>query len=223
MTAVAVGVVLIALTGVLADLPEATLGAVVLMAAWGLVDLTNIRRILSVSRRDGLLGIAAAVAVAVLGVLDGIFVTVVLSILVLLHEANAVQVRHFGPVTDGGWDDVDGEGQLVHGMLVVHPEGRLYFGNVQRACARIVELVDAHDPDVVVVDGTAVPSMEITAVVALSELAATLEDEGREVWLAGMSDDVVGLTRRAGAPQLERRLHLNLEHAHRAFRDRPSG
>ena len=124
VTAGTVGIVLAALTGVLADLPEATLGAVVLMAAAGLVDTTNIRHLLTVSRRDGLLGVTAAVAVAVLGVLDGIAVTVVLSLLALLHEANLARVRHVGPVPGGGWGDVEDQGRAVPGLLVVHPEAR---------------------------------------------------------------------------------------------------
>jgi SulP family sulfate permease len=85
-TAGVVALTLLVLAPVLDNLPEATLGAVVVMAGLGLASLEGMRRIRSVRLRDWLLACVAVIGVLWLGVLDGILVAVAASLTALIWQ-----------------------------------------------------------------------------------------------------------------------------------------
>ena len=169
-----VALVLTVLTGLLENLAQATLGALVVVAAAGLVKPADLRMIARVRTRDFLLALVAFGGVLVLGVLDGILVAVFVSIAVLLYQANRPPV------------------DVVHeeaGVLVLRPRGRLHFANVRRTNERIVAAIEANDPPpkVVILDVVAVPDLEITAVAALHDLAENLRERGTQLWVASLT------------------------------------
>jgi SulP family sulfate permease len=171
------------LTAVFAELAQATLGAIVLVAATGLVKPAEFRRIRRVRARDATLAMAAFAAVLLLGALEGILVAVLVSMLTLLHEANHPSV-----------DVVDEGGE---GLLVVRPLGSLYFANAARVHDRILELVAAVDPqpEVVVIDGRAMPDIEYTGLEELRALADELGRRGIELWASDLNERPLAMLR----------------------------
>ncbi|HWM12646.1 MAG TPA: SulP family inorganic anion transporter [Solirubrobacteraceae bacterium] len=172
--AAVVVLVLTVLTGLLEDLAQATLGALVVVAAAGLVKVGELRMIARVRTRDFALALVAFAGVLVLGVLDGILVAVFVSIAVLLHEANRPPV------------------DVIHeeaGVMVMRPRGRLHFANVRRTNERVVATLEASDPRprIVILDVVAVPDLEITAVAAMHDLADDLRAHGAELWIASLT------------------------------------
>jgi SulP family sulfate permease len=167
-------VVLLFLTPLFDGLAYATLGAVVLVAVWGLLDTTTLRRIAAIRRRDLWLALVAVAGILVFGVLAGVLIAVVTSMLVLVYGVNRMPVRSSKPAP---------------GLLVLRPEGMLYFANARRVRDRVLELVDSDKaaPGVVVMDGSAVPDADTTALVALAELDEELRRRGIELWLAGLT------------------------------------
>ena len=179
--------VLTVLTGLLEDLAQATLGALVIVAAAGLIKPAELRMIARVRTRDFALTLVAFAGVLVLGVLDGILIAVFVSILVLLYQANRPPV------------------DVVHeekGVLVLRPRGRLHFANMRRTSERIVAAIEAADPppQVVILDVVAVPDLEITAVAGLHELAADLRERGTELWVASLTPAERRMMERYGEP-----------------------
>src|SRR5512133_74937 len=96
------------LASLLADLAQPILGAIVLVAAIGLVNLAPLRRIRSVRQRDFWLGLVAMAGVLTFGVLRGVLMAVLISLLVQLHELDHPRIVAV---------------QSVPGLLVVRPEG----------------------------------------------------------------------------------------------------
>lgn len=92
VTAVVAVLTLTLLAGLLADLAQAILGAIVLVAAIGLVNLAPLRRMRTIRRRDFWLGLVALAGVLIFGVLPGVLVAVLISLLVLLHELDHPRV-----------------------------------------------------------------------------------------------------------------------------------
>ena len=88
VTAAVVVLTLLFLTPLFENLPQATLGAVVIVAVIGLVDLAALRRILAIRVRDFGLALVALAGVLMLGVLQGVLLAVVVSMLTLVHGAN---------------------------------------------------------------------------------------------------------------------------------------
>ena len=182
-----VALVLTVLTGVLENLAQATLGALVVVAAAGLIKPADLRMIARVRTRDFELALVAFAGVLVLGVLDGILIAVFVSIAALLYQANR-------PPVDVIHDEA--------GVLVIRPSGRLHFANVRRANERIVAAIDAADPppQVVILDVVAIPDLEITAIAAMHDLADDLRDRGMQIWVASLTPDERRMIERYGEP-----------------------
>jgi sulfate permease, SulP family len=207
------------LASLLADLAQPILGAIVLVAAIGLVNLAPLRRIRSVRQRDFWLGLVALGGVLTFGVLRGVLVAVLISLLVLLHELDHPHIV---------------AGQSAPGLLVVRPEGRLFFANARRVVDQIAAIVADQQPPprVVLLDLTVVPDLEITALDRLADLAEDLHGQGRILWVAAASQRPLEMLRRAaellGRTDLQSdtgrlgvRLFPTIDEAISAYRDRP--
>lgn len=173
VTAVVVALALTLLASTFSDMPEATLGAIVLVAAAGLVQPQELRRIYEVRRRDAVLGLVALVSVVLLGPLKGILAAVVLSMLTLLFEATRP------PVTS----------RYERGILVVKPEGGIYFANADHVYDAILDVVDReHGPAVLVLDGSAIPELEYTGLEIIFRLGRKLGQRGIELRIAALNE-----------------------------------
>jgi sulfate permease, SulP family len=172
------------LAGLLADLAQPILGAIVLVAAIGLVNLAPLRRIRTIRRRDFWLGLVALSGVLTFGVLRGVLVAVLISLLVLLHELDHPRIV---------------ASERAPGLLVVRPEGRLFFANARRVVDRIAAIVaDTQPPPrVVLLDLGAVNDLEITALERLGDLAEDLHGKGMALWVAAPSQRPLEMLRRA--------------------------
>jgi sulfate permease, SulP family len=207
------------LASLLADLAQPILGAIVLVAAIGLVNLAPLRRIRSVRQRDFWLGLVALGGVLTFGVLRGVLVAVLISLLVLLHELDHPHIV---------------AGQSAPGLLVVRPEGRLFFANARRVVDQIGAIVVDQQPPprVVLLDLTVVPDLEITALDRLADLAEDLHGQGMILWVAAPSQRPLEMLRRAaellGRTDLQSdtgrlgvRLFPTIDETISAHRDRP--
>jgi sulfate permease, SulP family len=172
------------LAGLLADLPLAVLGAIVLVAAIGLVQLAPLRRIRTIRQRDFWLALVALAGVLAFGVLRGVLGAVLISLLVLLHELDHPRIV---------------AGERAPGLLVVRPEGRLFFANARRVLDRITAIIAEQRPPprVVLLDLSAVNDLEITALERLADLAEDLRGQGKALWVAAPSERPLAMLRRA--------------------------
>jgi sulfate permease, SulP family len=172
------------LASLLADLAQPILGAIVLVAAIGLVNLAPLRRIRAIRQRDFWLGLVALAGVLTFGVLRGVLVAVVISLLVLLHELDHPRVV---------------AGERAPGLLVVRPEGRLFFANARRVVDHIAGIAadQRPPPRVVLLDLSAVNDLEITALERLADQAEDLHRQGRALWVAAPSQRPLEMLRRA--------------------------
>jgi sulfate permease, SulP family len=226
VTALVVVLTLLFLTPLFENLPQATLGAVVIVAVTGLVDLAALRRILDIRVRDFGLALVALTGVLVLGVLQGVLLAVIVSMLTLIYGANHPPIEVLGrrPGT-GSWRDLDRhpDDETVPGLMVVRPVASIYFANAPRVRRRLLDLVDAAAPrpDVLLVDFGAVPDIDITALDLLPMVDADLRERGITLWLANINARPLDMLRRLpDAAAWERRLFRELDDAATAFASR---
>jgi SulP family sulfate permease len=202
--AVVVALVLTALTGLLSHLAQATLGALVIVAAVGLIKPAELSLIARVRTRDFILALVALAGVIVFGVLDGVILAVAASIGVLAYQTNRGPVDRLGLDPQTGDLRILSEGEpdgLPAGVVAVRPRGRLFFANARHVCAHVAATVDGEDPrpHLLIIDFAATPDLEVTAVAALHDLAATQRAAGTRVWAAGLSPTEQGMIKRYGA------------------------
>ena len=204
-------------------LPQATLGALVLVTAARLVKTSEFQAIQQFRWVEfGWLLIAFG-GVVVLGTLEGILVAVVISLLVLLTYANHPPVYQVGRMSGTNvfrpLDDYPGD-ETFPGLLLLRTEGYLYFANVPRALEKIDEMIRQRQPHVVAFDCSAVPNIEYTALKLLSESAEKIRLSGAVLWLAALNPDALQVVERTPLGQTlvgHDHLFFNLEQAVEAY------
>jgi len=203
-TALATMLLLAPLLGLL---PDATLAAVVIVYSVGLIEPAEFRAIRGVRAMEFGWALVACAGVLLLGTLQGIVVAIIVSMISLASQTAHPRVSVIGrkrgadvlrPLSPEHPDD-----ETFDGLLIVRPEGRLFFVNAQYVGERIRELVAQHKPRVLAVDLSRVPDLEYSALQALMEGERQLAEAGVEVWLAALNPGVLEMARHAG---LDRRL-----------------
>lgn len=214
------------LAPVLAPMPNATLAAVVIAYSIGLISPAEIKAIRDVRTQEFRWAIAAMVGVLLLGTLKGILVAVLLSMAGLLARANNPRVdvlrrkagtNVFRPVSAEHPGD-----ESFPGLVIAKTEGRMYFANAPVVGERLREIVDAEKPKVLVLDCSAIPGIEYTALKMLAEAEAALRSEGVELWLVSLNPEALEIVQRMPLAQTlgHERMFFNLESAVDAWRAR---
>jgi len=219
---------LLFLAPVLALMPHATLAAVVIAYSIGLINPAEMMAIRRVRTMEFRWALVACLGVMVLGTLKGIVLAIVLSLLALMVIAYDPRVdelrRKPGTHVFRPRSPEHPEDEAIPGLLIVRPEERIYFGNAANVSAKLQALAKASDPKVLLLDCSAVPGFEYTALKMLVEGEERQRKQGRELWLAALNPEALELVRRT--PLAERlgreRMFFTVEQAVDAFQARHS-
>ncbi|MGX9789400.1 SulP family inorganic anion transporter [Mycobacterium sp. MMS18-G62] len=224
---IAVLAVMVLGRGLLGHFPLAALGALVVYAAFRLVDVPEFKRLARFRRSELILALATTASVLLFGVLYGVIVAITLSILDLLrrvarpHDA----IQGFVPGV-AGMHDVDDypEADRVPGLLVYRYDAPLFFANAENFRQRALAAVDSN-PDPVewfVLNAEANVEVDLTALDMLDQLRGELASRGIVFAMARVKQDLrvmldaAGLTEKIG----EDHIFMTLPTAVEAFRSR---
>jgi sulfate permease, SulP family len=226
VTAMVAVAAMLFLAPVIRLIPQATLAAVVIATSVGLVNLPELRAIKRVRNWEFSWALIAIVGVLLLGTLNGILVAVTASLLTLIYQANHPPVYALGrvpgtdvfkPLSAGRLDE-----EVFPGLLILRTEGRVYFANAQAIGDKIWPMVHATKPEVLVLDCSAIPDIEYTALKMLTEADEKLQEQGITLWLAAPNSVLLSAIERAplGKALGDRRLFSSLRQALAAYRER---
>jgi len=193
------------LTGLFFYLPEATLGAIVVHAVWKLIDFKKLSRMLAVRKKDFYAGLASFVGVLIFGILEGVIIGVVLSLLILIYRASFPSATELGRVEIGDREtyvslaDSD-EAQRRNGIVVHRFDADLIFSNANGFADSVREMLYESEPQAfaVVLDCEQMTVIDMTGAMALQELTAELRDNNVDVHLARIHGDAFEVARRSG-------------------------
>lgn len=201
---VGAGVVLILLlflSSLLADLPQAALAAVVVAAAFTLADLGALRHYRKVRKSALAVSLVATAGVILFGVLQGIIVAVALAILLFFQRNWWPQGAVLGEV-DGldGWHSIKvyRDAREIPNIVVYRWEAPLFFANAGQFRQQIRKLVRERDPAWVVIQCEAITDIDVTAAEMLERLDLELNDKGIHMAFAEMRVRLQDLTLRYG-------------------------
>jgi SulP family sulfate permease len=204
-------VFLLFLTPLLAPLPTVALGSIIIVASLGLIDLPAFRFLRQVRSAEFWLAVLTALGVLTVGILQGILVAVMLSLINVIY--------HISRPHDALLDELDASGGTVYrgvadketaltepGLVVYRFDAPLVFANAAFFTERLDELVANAGAGLkcVIFDAEAVSDFDATAAEALENLDANLERLGVELWIARANKplrdllQVTGLTKRLG-------------------------
>jgi MFS superfamily sulfate permease-like transporter len=178
--AASVALLLVLFPSVLADLPQATLAAVVITAAVALADLDALVRFWRVRKTSLLLSLVASAGVVFFGVLEGIVAAVVLSILLFFQSSWWPHGELLGRFEDG-WHSArgpDAGAPPPKDVIVFRWEAPLFFANAGMFRQRLRHHVRHEQARWVVLQCEAVTDIDVTAAEMLERLDIELNEEG---------------------------------------------
>jgi sulfate permease, SulP family len=200
--AAATALVALFLTPLFEPLPEATLGAIVVVAVAGMMKVGKMRQLWQLRRADFWLAAIALVGVLVMPTLPALATAVVISLLMLVWRSSQPRLTFLGRAR-GGLEPVDlrmTPDAVIPGLVIVRPDEMLFFANVTAVRDEIMQAVTDTDPRpaVVLLDLGLTPEVDVPVVEALKDLDQRLVAEGIELWLCSLRPDARQLLDRAG-------------------------
>ncbi len=199
--AVIVILLLVFLPGLLADLPQAALAAVVIMAAVSLADLGVLRRFARVRKSALALSLIATVGVVFFGVLEGILIAAILSILLFFKRNWWPEGAVLGYVHDlKSWHSVERypEAEQTKNVVIYRWEAPLFFANAGIFREQIRRLVRRRRPRWVVLQCEAITDIDVTAADMLKALDRELNDQGIHLAFVELRDRLQDRVERYG-------------------------
>ena len=195
---------LLFLTGLLENLPKAVLAAVVLTAVSGLLDFPAMLRMWRVSRLDFYAATIALGAVLLLGILQGILLAAVASILMLMARISQPHVAFLGRIPGtNNYSDLarHPDNEVLHGVIVFRPEGSIIYANAEAILESVLDRVRAADASsirLVICDLSASPYVDLGGSRMLHQLHDELAARGAALRIVGAHGWVRDLLRADG-------------------------
>jgi len=214
-------VLLLFLNGLLADLPQTALAAVVITAALSLMDLSALRRYAAIRPSALVISLVATSGVIFLGVLQGIVVAIVLAVLLFFRRNWWPHGAVLGEVPAlGGWHSVAEypDARQLDGVVVFRWEAPLFFANAGQFRDQVRRIVKDRSPRWVVLQCEAVTDIDVTAAEILRDLDEELNAKDVHLAFVELRGRLQALVRRYGLDTtLDREhfypsLHQALEH-----------
>ncbi len=205
------------LAPLVAMMPQSALAALVIVYSFRLIRTIEFHDILRIRRTEFSWAIVAFAGVVAVGTLKGIIVAIIVSLATLAYQVADPPVyvlrrkpgtNVFRPQSPEHSDD-----ESFPGLLLLRPEGPIFFANAAQIAHKIEPLVREAQPKVVAVEASGVLDMEYTAVKMFAQLAKRQSQHGVQLWLIGMTPRVLAIVQRSPLGQLLGRegMHFNLE------------
>jgi high affinity sulfate transporter 1 len=205
------------LAPLLGGMPQAVLAGLVIVYSVGLIAPAEFAAILRVRRTEFYWALAAFAGVLLLGTLKGILIAIILSLGALAYQMADPPVHVLGrkPGTNvfRPRSKEHPEDESFPGLLILRPEGRIFFANAERIGSKIRALAAEAKPKVVALDMSAVFDLEYTALKMLIEGEKREREAGIALWLVGLNPDVLAVVQRSSLGETlgRERMHFTLE------------
>jgi sulfate permease, SulP family len=170
-------------SGALRNLPQPVLAAIVLMAVTGLFKLSAVKHLWRADRAEFVVAIAALLGVLGSGLLRGVMIGAVISLVQLLRTASRPNVAFLGRIPGSRrFSDRQRhpDNELIPDVLIFRPESGLVYFNVDHVCRTILDRINVEPkpPKLLVLDLSAAPRVDLQSAQALGDLATELTAKG---------------------------------------------
>lgn len=202
VTSAAVALTLLYFAGLFQDMPEPVLGAIVLMAAKHLVKVEELKALRAASRAEFRIALIALSGVLALGLLNGLLLAALGSLIVLVARAARPTVVVLARDRTGRFVNRErlDVAEDIPGTLVLRSAGAWVYFNGEHIRRRVLELVETAPAPVhiLILDFSMVSMIDLNACASLRALAKAARSRGVALCLAELRDDVAAQLRSAG-------------------------
>jgi high affinity sulfate transporter 1 len=199
--ACAIALLLVFAPQLLQDLPQSALAAVVIAAAIGLVEVSDLRRIYRIQRWEFWLSMTCFAGVAVFGAIPGITIAIVIAVIEFLWDGWRPHSAVLGRVKRmKGYHDITRypEARVIPGLVLFRWDAPLFFANAELFYTRVFDAVTSSPTPVrwIVIAAEPVTDVDVTAADVLAELDNNLRDANIELCFAELKDPVKDMLKR---------------------------
>jgi high affinity sulfate transporter 1 len=184
------------------NLAEAAIGAIIIHAVWHLMKVGELRRIYGIKKVDFWLSLVALFGVLVFGVLPGLVIAVVASMLAMVFRSSKPNIVQLGKVPDRDvYTDIKRhpENKTIEGLVILRPDASLFYANINQLHEEIRDTLKSSKEEIkaVVIDMEATSDIDIETVDVLSEIKDELKNKGIELMLARVRGSVRDIMKRS--------------------------
>ena len=200
-------IILLFFTNLLTNLPEVILAAIVLHAVTGLIKVKELKRIFQLSKMEFTVAIIALVGVLIFGILKGVILSVILSLIFIIGKAASPNVAILGRIKNMKiFSDIERhpDNILIPGLLIMRIEASILYFNTEHIFQRIMAAIETAHPDVkqLVLDLSASPFVDVAGSKMLVQLANQLEENNITLKIVDARAGVRDILRKQGLDKI---------------------
>lgn len=203
ITAGIVALTLLFLTPLFYYMPRAVLAAIIITAVSGLVDIPEVKRIYKVKKHDFIVLLFAFIATIGLGVRYGLFLSVLLSLVMIIRRITRPHIAFLGQIP--GTDILRNIKRVpnardIPGLVILRMDASLYFANIEYFRDKLFEKIISSETPVkaVIFDASSINDIDASAVSGLFEIAEDLANQQIEWYFTNVKGPVRDILKRAG-------------------------
>ncbi len=203
VSAVCVGITTLFFTPLFHYLPQATLAAILIVSSLRLIDTREIRYLFKVKITEGILLVFTFIATLALGIMPGLLLGIVASILLFITLNTRPNTAILGRLPNTNiFRNVQHfqEAETIPGLVILRIDASLYFANTVFLKEKVHEICRQHAATLkaLILDASAVNDLDSSADTALHQLSAEFKQKGIEFYIAGVKAPVRDVMKRSG-------------------------
>jgi MFS superfamily sulfate permease-like transporter len=197
------GVILLYLTGFLKNLPEVILAVIVLHAVSGLIKVKELKRVYQLSKLEFGVAMIALAGVLVLGILKGVMLAVVMSLIFLIRRTAQANVAVLGKIGDTNhYSDVKhhADNIIFKDILVLRIESSILYFNAEHIREKIIKSMKTYGGNLrfIVLDLSASPYVDVSGSQMLVQLSNLFQSKGIKLKIVEAISTVREILRKQG-------------------------
>ena len=205
--AISLAVILLFLTNLLTNLPEVILAVIVIHAVTGLIKIKELKKIFHLSKMEFSIAIIALVGVLVFGILKGVMISVILSLIFLIRKASYPNVAILGRIgKTHSFSDITRhpDNIQISGLLILRIESSIMYFNSDDILQKITALVKQYPQGLqeVVIDLSSSPYVDVAGSKMLLQIADYLQQNDIQLKLVDALSGVREILRKQGMEKL---------------------
>jgi high affinity sulfate transporter 1 len=176
----AIAFCLLFLTSFLQNLPTVILAAIVLVAISGLFDLKEMKHLYRINKQEFFVAMIALVAVVVFGILRGVLLAAIVTLVLLLKATSNPNVAFLGRIPGTKrYTDLERhpDNEIIEGVLIVRVESAILYFNIENIKEEIWAKIDSETRSIktVILDLNSSPNVDIAGARFLKQLFIDLK------------------------------------------------